>query len=269
MAYQQQNQSPHHRLRYYIIMTTVVVLGLFVLLFFNNSNSLGITSAVVENVKDNSLIESITNGRLGSTNQNAAPEAKRISPSANNIEFLLLSSAIPRIAKETKMETITIIFNDLSAPITVNEDKLELSGLSQVTLGLAEFSGTVEIDERQFSLDGLARKFEVNGISLSSASEIKISFKGLNYQRAIITNAEFNGLEFVTGEGSVQIGSRLRYSLENGQLVTIYNYFGDLQINKDLPAADLNSTIEDTGTQLQGYANGLDIVNGALNLNLR
>ena len=260
-------QSPHNRLRHYIIMTTVVLAGLFVILLFNNqSGGVGITSAVVENVRNSSIIQGISNAR-GPTEANL--ELERIIPSANDIEFLLLSSAIPQLAKETRIETLTIIFNDLATPITVNEDKLELNGLSEVTLELAGFYGNLAIDERQFSLDGIAKKFEVNGISLSSTNEIKISFTRLNYQKTIINGAEFKDLEFVSGEGSIQVGNRLKYGFESGQIITIYNYVGDLSINKALPAVDLNSTIEESGAQLQGFAKGLDVVNGALNLNLR
>ena len=118
-------------------------------------------------------------------------------------------------------------------------------------------------------MDGIAKKFEVNGISLSSTNEIKISFTRLNYQKTIINGAEFKDLEFVSGEGSIQVGNRLKYGFESGQIITIYNYVGDLSINKALPAVDLNSTIEESGAQLQGFAKGLDVANGALNLNLR
>lgn len=261
--------GPTHRLRHYIIMTTVVILGLFILLLFNNkSDSFGITSAVIENVKNSSLIGSIGYARQEITD---APfqEAERIVPSTNDIEFLLVSSAIPRMAKETRIEHLKISFSDISTPITVNSDKLELNGLSQVTIDLSSFTGKIEFDPSQISLDGIAKKFEVNGISLSSPNEIKISFKGLNYQKMEITNAEFRDLEFVGGEGYVQVGDRLRYGLENGQTITIYSYFGDFNINKARAALELNSTFEDTNTRIQGFAKGLDVINGALSLNLR
>ena len=209
-----------HKLRHYIIMTTVVIVGLFVLLLFNNdADSFGFTSAVIENVRNSSLVETINNVR-----GEKQDSVEKIVPSVNDIEFLLLSSLIPTINKETRIGTLNLVFNDLSTAITVNGDKLELNGLTEVVLVLDNFVGQLEINEAQLSLNGVAKQFKVNGISLSSQNEIKIAFSGLNYQKIAATGAELKDLEFVSGEGSVQVGDRLKYGLESGQVVTFYNY---------------------------------------------
>jgi hypothetical protein len=261
--------SRSSKVRHYIIMTTVVVVGLFVLLLFNNnSDSFGFTSAVVENVRNSSLIDSF-GGHREDNNPNSQWEIEEIVPSTNDIEFLLSTSIIPKIKKITRADDLKIVFNDLSTTIKVNEDKLELNGVNEVVLGIRGFIGEMDFDDSRFSLDGIAKKLEVNGISLSSTNEIQITFKDLNYQKAGIIGAEFKDIEFVSGEGSIKVGNRLDYDLENGQLVTIHSYFGDLNMNKAQEVIDLNSTIEESSARLEGFAKGLDITNGALSLNLR
>lgn len=271
------SSTPHNssKLRHYIIMTTLVVLGLFVLLLFNSkSGGFGFTSAVVENIRNNSLI-----ANFGDQNTVDSIEAEPIKGS-NEIEFELTSAVIPQIQKDTKTENLEIAFNDLTASIKVNDDRLELSEMSQVVLGIKGFTGYLSLDEKQITLDGIAKRLDVNGITLSASKEIKLSFNDLNYQQANLVGTQFKTLEFVSGPGKVKVPSRLDYGLEDGQVVTIYNYHGGLKIVKEevtLPQnIDSNSTVitppattVESSTLITGYANGLDVVSGALNINLR
>src|SRR3989344_8385415 len=264
--------TPHHshKLRHYVIMTTLVVLGLFVLLLFNNnSDGFGFTSAVVENVRNNSII-----GSLGHSDSKIPEDAELlkvepISKGPNDIEFELSSAVIPQVQKDTKIDGLEIIFNDLTASIKVNDDKLELNDLKQVALGIKGFTGYLAFDETQFTLDGIIKSLAVNGITLSASKDIKLSFNNLNYQQAKLSGAEFKTIEFVSGPGKVLVPGRLDYGLEDGQLVTIYNYYGSLALKKE-NKEDINQTTStESSTLIGGYAKGLDVVSGALNINLR
>ncbi len=262
------DQSSGRKLRHYIIMITVVVLGIFTLLLVNTKSSgNSLTSAVIENVRNNSLIDSITD--LGESDTINPMPVEKTAAGSNSIEFLLSSSAIPTISQAIRAESLQLTFTDLSAAITVNEDKLELNGLSQVILGIYGFAGQITLDDEEITLEGIAKSFEVNGISLASSKQIKISFKGLVYQQTKLAGAEFKDVDFVTGDGSISIGNRLTYGLESGQVATIHNFAGAIDITKSQLSADINSTLEETNLRMEGLARGLDVVNGALNINLR
>lgn len=271
---------PHHsnRLRHYVIMTTLVVLGLFVLLLFNNNSSgFGFTSAVVENVRNGSIIANFGNQKAADTIDSLDVEPIK---NSNDIEFELSSAVIPQIQKDTKIDSLEIIFNDLTASIKVNDDKLELNDMNQVVLGIKGFTGYMSVDETQITLDGMAKRLEVNGITLSASKEIKLSFNNLNYRQAKILGAQFKTIEFVSGPGKIKVPGRLDYGLEDGQIVTIYNYYGDLTVMKEevTPPQNVDSnstetpppaTTIDSSTLISGYAKGIDVVSGALNINLR
>jgi hypothetical protein len=261
------HSSEHSRTRYYIIMTVVVIAGLFVLLLFNNSSDgFGFTSAVIENVRNNSIINSISDNKNPSINLEDSWQQEKTLVNPKDINFKLSSSKIPQINKEVKLEKLELVFNDLTTSIKVNEDKLELSALPEVIMEVEGFKGIMSFDEDQFSLDGVAKRLEINDISLSTNREIKISFSNLQYQLAKTIGIEFKSLDFVSGEGNLKVRENLNYDLEDGQVITAYNFIGDLDITKD---SQSDNSTQDASILLEGYAKGLDIVGGALNLNLR
>ena len=251
-------------------MTTIVIGGLFVLLLFNNnSDSLGLTSAVIENVRNNSLINSFSENQEPTLNNfEDSLDEEKVIYNPNDIQFKLSSTEVPQLNKEMKAEKMELIFNDLTTTIKVNDDKLELSDLPEVILEIEGYKGIMTSDENQLSLDGVAKRLEINDISLSTNKEIKISFHNLQYQKAIMIGAEFKNLDFISGSGLLTVKDNLDYVLEEDQVITAYNFMGDLRIEKNSDS-DNNSLNIDSSSTLEGFTKGLDIVGGKLNLNLR
>ncbi|MDP3733982.1 MAG: hypothetical protein Q8R37_02025, partial [Nanoarchaeota archaeon] len=140
---------------------------------------------------------------------------------------------------------------------------VELSNIQEINLNIAEFNGRISIDDVLFSLDGSAKRLEINGIALASDKEISISFEGLEYNHASLEEIALDIVQFVSGVGNLKVSDGLEYKLEEGQSVTIYQYLGS--INLDLVGD--NSTT--SGSSFEGSSEGVDIIGKSLNLNLR
>lgn len=254
-------ESTNH-LRRYLVLITLVIGGILVLLLINNDQSgFSITSAIIDNVRNRSLGNVIDNNKNFLTGDTVTDEnLLRNTPRFN---FILSSDKIPIINKLVSIERLDLKSLDLAANIKVNGDKLELSKIQEINLNLAGFSGRIGFDETFFSIDGKAKRLEINGIALSSDREISISFEGLEYQQASFENINLDNVQFVGGSGKLEIVGSLDYRLEEDQSITIYQYFGKLNLNNE----GGNSTI--AGSVFDGVSEGLDIIGESLDLNLR
>lgn len=260
--FNQQSPQPsaHHHLRFYIVMITVIVGSIFILLLMNNNpdSRLSITSAVV-NVKNSSLFQdtaSMEEYVEGKDLPNPADKNR-----VNDVFFALSSNSIPTVHQGMKAGEINLLFSDLSTAIKVNSDKLELNDLDEVTLNLKEFIGTLNFDGDYVSLDGTARRLEVNGIALSSHQDIKIVFSNLNYNGAMFKDTEFSDLQFSTGDGTLDVSGRLDYYIERDQSIFIDNYEGSVNIGKEMENATLFT--------MEGSSRSIDVVGGSNSFNLR
>ena len=123
-------------------------------------------------------------------------------------------------------------FNDLTTTIMVNEDKLELNNLQEVSLKVEGFKGAIIFEKEGFSLDGKVRRLTVNEMALSSNNEISITFNNLDYHYINIKDLELENLEFPKGNGNMKIGDKLDYSIINEELFVSY-FEGDFTVDKN------------------------------------
>lgn len=227
-------RRPH--LRFYIFMVTLVLGGLFFLLYSNeNNDNSGLISAIVgysENVTQN----------LGEEEQaeqdiDIQQELTQLIGEENKVDnyrsipLSLSFDKIPTVEKNTTVEGVSLEFDDLSTTITVNGDKLELKNLKEVNLSIQDFAGQLNLETSELSLSGTAKRIEVNNIAFSSEKALPISFQGLNYKHLQLLNIELKDLELPRGSGELNVGEKLRYTLENEELTMLY-FRGALTVDK-------------------------------------
>ncbi len=241
--HQQSTGTPHHNLRFYIVMITLIVGGIFFLLYMNDSNDFSLTSAIIGVSGNTSSSDSLEQG---------TSEKTTALKNAKEVDVVLSFDQIPTVNKEAKVRDLELRFDDLTTKINVNNDKLELNNLQQVTLRLKDFSGNLNFDLGGFSLDGTSRSIEVNDIALSSAGLIKISFDNLDYKYLSLDEIELKRLELPRGDGELKVAEKLQYTLQqDGVKINLFN--GKLIIDRDA----------ETLLNLEGVARGIS-VSGAL-----
>ena len=160
------------------------------------------------------------------------------------------------VKKDAKIENMEVQFTDAWTKIYVNGDKLELSNLEQVTLKIQKFSGKIDLSERGLSLDGKAKRLEVNGVTLTSRGDIAITFSNLHHQAFVIDAIELKtGLELPRGSGMLEVAGKLTYTLEQDE-VTMEYFNGQLATGED-------------GVTIGGVASGIHVSGALLDLSLR
>lgn len=259
------SSAPKHHTRYYIVMITLVLGGIFLLLLMNDEQGqLAITGSTVGLFK-NGTDAAVENSADIEEEQDRATTRtitqtfeKQLERSSREVDFSLAFDRIPRVIKEAKLDELQIEFSDVSSAISVNGDRLELSNLNEMTMNVLGFNGRVNFNENDISLDGTAKRLEVNGISLSSRDKIKLTVDGLSYEALNINNIELKDIEFDNGDGSLKVGEKLTYELEQDQM-KLYYFNGLVAINKR----------NDTAVNLEGVARGISISGALLDFTVR
>jgi hypothetical protein len=249
--------APTHHFRFYLVMVTLVVVGIFFLLLTNNGeDKVGlITSSAIKSFGgEGALVNSEVEASADEIEKDEQVFLKSISNS-NEVDVKLTSDAIPTISKKTKIKDMQLTFDDLTTKININNDKLELNNLKEVVLIVKGFEGNADINDEGISLDGIAKRIEVNGVTLSSKGEIKLSFKDLDYQLLMVDEIELESLELPNSNGVLDVAEKLSYTLEQDQ-VSLYHFNGMLQVDKNV------------GLILEGVAGGVRI-SGLLDIDLR
>jgi len=263
---------PKHHLRYYIVLTTVVIGGIFLLLLMNNNKEdYGITSFTVRDFggekadSEEGMLEGTGNDffdvKKVPLDEDGSVEqvfSKEVEKNNKEVDVSLSFNKIPSVRKEAKITTMELTFDDLTTKISVNNDKLELSNLQEVSLRIAGFVGKLNFDSQGISLDGKARSIAVNDVKLSSRGEIRISFEDLDYDSLDIDEIELMDFELDRGDGSLNVAEKLSYSLEQDQMKIFY-FNGKLAIERGF----------DTSMNLDGVARGIMVSGALMNFNLR
>ncbi len=264
--YPQTHHSGHHNLRFYIVMITLVVGGIFFLLTLNNSDSEGFsfTGALIGDDQEINQTVELENINQEIDQEFVRPKSeiekvftKEIKNSKNEVEFDLSIDSVPKVESKAKVDFLQLKFDDLTTTILVNSDNLELNNLEEVDLIIEGFKGDMEFDGTYFSLDGLAKRIEVDNVALSSKGDIKISFSGLRYNYFDINEIELKDLKFPDSTGDLKISNRLTYSLQSDDLNTYY-YKGSFTVN--------GNTTEPV--ELEGTARGISISGNSLDVNV-
>lgn len=248
---------PHHKPRYYVVIITLLVAGIFLFLFANNGKEgFSLTGALVGDSEE--LTEILdADAKDGLSEEAGEDSVRKIGNNANEVNLDLTYDHIPSVENEAKLEEIELQFADLNTKVNVNDDKLELNNLKAVNLKIAEFVGSMDFNELGISVEGKAKRIEVNNIALSSKEDMKISFEDLDYQFLNIKGLELKELELSDGDGSLSVDEKLQYELSN-EGINIYRFNGELIIDR----GNL------TGMSLSGTAKGLSVLGESLSFSL-
>jgi hypothetical protein len=281
-----------HNLRFYVVMTTVIIGGIFLFLFMNNNTEgdFSLTSALISDsseqaegsdaeVGDNVVeTEEFVIGDdgemvtvktktyylddLGSSEEEEEEKSedeitKRVKKGTRRIAFSLNFDQIPHVTKEAKVQDIELRFADLDTKINVNNDKLELNNLQEVSLRIKDFEGKINFNELGISIDGKAKRLEVNNIALSSYGEIDLSFNDLDYEFLNINDLELDEIELTNGNGKIEIIEKMEYTLA-GEEVSIFSYKGGLTIDRE----------SDDELEISGIAKGISVNGDLMSLGL-
>jgi hypothetical protein len=238
----------HHHLRFYLIAATLLVGGIFLLLVYNDDGS-SVTGAVIAdelnqeqiNVIKTSAKDVIKGVVLPNSQENIIEqvdqkeyETTKINTQNSKykkVDMQVSFNKIPDLKNnKAEIESFEINFNDLSTTININDDRLELSNLEDVIMYVEEFKGEFRSDETTISIDGEAKKITINDISLSSKSDIKLSFAKLEFNKVNLNNIQFDDLNLPNGDGNLQISQKLDYELDNEE-VEIGYFDGDMNLN--------------------------------------
>ena len=257
-------QSGHSsNFRFYLVMTTLVIGGILFLLLMNNSDSgFSLTSSVIKSItpgdsEDTTDTQTTIVEEDDSSDSTGSVVMKDLPKNSKEVDVKLSFDEIPRIKKDAKIGTMQISFSDLNSKIYVNKDRLELN-TKAATLNIGGFVGTLFIDGDHLSLDGTAKRLEVNGVSLSSAREIQLSFSNLEYDTLNIDQIELKDMTLPTGNGYLSVSEKLQYTLEQDE-VKMYYFNGRFSVNK----ANI------TAVDLEGVARGVSVSGALLNFNLQ
>ncbi len=247
-----------HPVRHYIVLATLVIGGIFLLLLMNdNPGQFSLTSAVVGVAGGDSEGDLSEDGFFSIEGDEGVTETTR-TLSGNEVNVKLSFDQIPSINKETKIDEMTLRFTDLTTKININDDKLELNNIDEVDMVLTDFFGEINFDDLGISLDGTAKKIEVNNIALASSKEdLKISLDGLDYTGLTFNEIDLKELELETGNGILEVTEKLSYTIEDEKL-KIHTYLGSLELIKE----------DETSLNLEGYTKGINIDGEGLTLQL-
>jgi len=212
--------QPHHHRRFYILITTVVVGAILILMLLNDKGDLSLTGSTIGMYSDE--------GAELSENDEAAL-LKELN-SKETMDFKFGFDSVPSILeKETKMDLLRIMFDDLNNKIKINEEELDLKGLKDVELMVSNFKGEVEFDEISLSLKGEGDKVVINGIEISTKGLMEISMRNLVYDTLEVLGLKIGAFETEEGRGELGIGEKLNYDLDF-ESVAVQGFKGDLSV---------------------------------------
>lgn len=245
---------PQHHMRFYIVMATLVVAAILVLLFLNDQKGLGLTSAIVGMAGNDTFDTSDSTSPFDNVQDSFG---KKVAKNGKEVAMEISFDQVPSLRQEAKIKDIQLKFSDLTTRIDVNNDKLALNNLQEVTMTIKEFSGKVDFDKVGFSLDGEAKAIEINNIALSSAGQIKISFDNLNYNYFDLEELKLSEFELPIGNGELKAAEKLTYNLEQDK-VKLYFFNGKVIVDHN----------DDPLLKMEGIAKGAGISGALLDLSL-
>lgn len=252
--YDQQGYKPRSQMRFYIVLVTLVIGAIFLVVLLNNKGSLGIGTAAVTDitgaVKEKVLSENVDAINVEAISEDVVDTIESNFPSTTTkktitnsyttidsfgtgkkeVETSLTFSQIPTIRKQVRLSEVNLVFQDLNNDIMVNNDRLELSNTGEINFDIEGFVGEIRLDNG-FSVNGKAKKIAINGVSLASDKDIKVAFSNINYQKLDIANVELRDVVFSRGNGQLELGGRLSYSLQQDSL-NIGAFKGSIRLDK-------------------------------------
>ncbi len=294
MSFNQQGYQPKsHRLRFFIVVVTLLIGAVFTFLLVSGKGSSLFNTAAVTDLTGTVLgeegettakkmpakgAEDVTSlieepegmieqegrgsGRgsspkgVGGT-PDSYPASKYNAPIKNEAQTSLTFDTIPLLKKQVRLDEVSLVFEDLPQNLYVNDDRLQLGNIGEVTFVVQGFNGEMSLGDG-FSLHGKAKRIELNGISLSTEKDIKLVFNNINYQQLKFESVELKGITFPRGSGQLDVGGKLSYALSNEGL-KIDAFRGSLTVDKE----------SDQVVRLEGITQGVSVSGESLGVDVR
>src|SRR3989338_8005301 len=258
------HSAPHpgkHHGRFYIVMITIVIGAIFALLLLNDSQSeFSVTGSTV-GLFDQETGEAIDVAE-GELFVEAEEQEKIQDLRTREVNVALTFDKVPIISQEAKIEDLEVHFTNAGTKIMINSDSLELNNLEDVRLKVKDFSGEIDVDGIDFSLQGMARKIDVNGMVFSAKDSLSLKISKVGYDYFFVDEIELKNVHLPQGNGQLSVADKLKYTLEQEE-VNFYSFIGKMVVDEGAE----NST---SGfVTMEGVAKGTDISGALLNLDVR
>ncbi|MAF98985.1 MAG: hypothetical protein CMH61_00070 [Nanoarchaeota archaeon] len=231
----------HHR-RFYIFMTTIVVGAILVLMVINDDGQFDIlTSASVgiDSLEDVVQFDEDTGTYLVKDNE---------------ITLRIETSTIPVTdGGKVAVQTLTINSRDINNKIRINNEVLEVQNLEEITLALEGFVGDVSFDDFILTLSGEVNRASVNGVGISTAGRLAISFDRLSYDSLNVEGIRLPTATLYATDGKLIIPDKLDYGLA-GDDVHLTDFLGNFNIGSG----------EESFVVLDGQVKGVSVAGGLI-----
>ena len=253
-----QNQvQPHGKhMRFYIVMITLVLGGIFFLLVMNEKGSLSLTGSSIGLFENKSTEKTPVVAETAVTLSDEKQKEDPV-PSGREVNVVVSSDQIPQVAKEAKIKVLEVHFTNDKNKIKVNNDQLELNNVQDVTLKLTDFAGEVDFDSSGLSLQGNAKRMEVNGLALAAKSDLSLGLSNVPFTYLFVDDIQLKNVILPAGEGQITVADKLNYALEQEEL-GLFSFDGKITV--DQAAASL--------TTLEGVARGVQVSGALLNVDV-
>jgi len=259
-------QGSHNHTRFYIVLITLVIGGIFLVLVMNNTSSeFNLTGSSVGLFDSDNLSDGLFEEVSGKVviddeailvNENDPEKIKKLR--SREVNVLLSFDRIPTVLDEAKIQDFNVVFKNPGTPIQINDNYLELGLVEEVVMEVTGFNGKLGFNQEEFSLQGKAKRIEVNGMTFSSKTEIGINLDDASYSYLAVDEIELQDLNIPEGSGKLAVADKLNYLLEEEGL-NFYSFVGKLVIDKGAENA----------LEMEGVARGMDVSGALLNLDVR
>jgi hypothetical protein len=247
-------QAPHHHTRFYIVLVTLVVGSIFFLLVMNDkTNDFGLTGSTVGLFEDGSAVELENPDELFVDSEEKLQQLR-----SREVNVAVQFNKVPIVKKETTVKILEASFSSPRIPIKINDNFLELSDSEEILIHLEDFEGELNFDNLDLSLDGVANRVKVNGITFSAKNKISILLDDASYNYLFVDEIELKELNLPNGDGELSVSEKLSYSLEQEGL-NFYSFMGRITIDES----------SENLLDMEGVAKGIDVSGALLNLDVR
>ena len=244
-----QNPQPqgHRHVRFYVVMVTLVLAGIFLVLFLNEKEAItGSSVSLFKAAEPVTATEAAVKGEV-------EPETLL----GKEVNVMVSFDQVPQVTKDATIKMLEVHFVNDNPKIQVNDDQLELHNLQDVTLKVTDFAGEVQFDSDGLSVEGEAKKLEVNGLTLAAKTDLALSFKNIPYTYLFVDEIELENVILPAGNGQIAVADKLSYNLEHEEL-GLFQYTGKIVIDDAAEAL----------ASLEGVARGVKVSGALLNLDV-
>ncbi len=250
-----------HKARFYLLILTLMVGSIFTLVMYQKDpTKFSLTGSSIELINKKNVTNSSEQAELLLEPEALKQEDQNFIPPSREVEVGVKFTSIPETSKEVKLQELEVHFDnsDGRVYIQLGNDRLEVQKETEVVVKLQDFSGFINFDSEDFSLEGTAGRIEANGLALSSREDLDLSLGNVRYNYLLVDEAEVQGLRLPRGDGELQVAEKLDYRLEQEEL-NFYVFQGKLLVD----------TQQELPLTLEGIARGIDVSGALLNIDVR